>query len=64
MKVRVGRTVLSPPLSVHDLMSASVALMISRTVKPEGPDQAAGMRECQLRGQVPMHGSAATAKAS
>ena len=39
MKVRVGRAELSWPLSVHDLMSASVALMISRTVKPEGPSR-------------------------
>ncbi len=37
MKVRVGRVVSSSHLSVQDLMSASVCLMISRTVKPEGP---------------------------
>ena len=37
MKVRVGRVLSSSHLSVHDLISASVCLMISRTVKPEGP---------------------------
>ena len=37
MNVRVGRVVSSSHLSVQDLMSASVCLMISRTVNPEGP---------------------------
>ena len=43
MKVRVGRAVswaAAPLSSVQDLMSASVFLMISRTVKPEGPAHA------------------------
>lgn len=55
MKVRVGRCVSSPaPASVQDLMSASVSLMISRTVKPEGPANACSHVFSCMRAHMPV----------